>query len=674
MRLEYRADLDGLRAIAVIAVVLFHLGIPVAPGGFVGVDVFFVLSGYFITRQIAGDLAAGRFSIVGFYDRRIRRLFPALFFMLTVSTVVAFLLFTPGDFARFGKSLAAAALSLSNVFFWLQTDYFSPSIDTMPLLHTWSLAVEEQFYVLFPLLLLAFYRLSGGKSLLWMIQLLTMVSFAASILGTWLAPNAAFYMLPFRAWELSIGSLLALSPGIAPRHQFLRSGASLAGLAGIVLAATLYTTDSPFPGLAAALPCGGSALLIWAGMPSSSWGCGEERRPIALRLLSMPLMVFIGLISYSLYLWHWPVIVLGRYAEPLGLHTDSAAFLGPVSVALAIFSWRFIEKPLRSGDIVWTRLSLRMTYGALAIACGAAAGISISANAGFPSLYEPAVLTALADAKNISPLRDKCHIGKLRQATAGLPDACSFGSSGSPSLLMLADSHGAEISYALGEKADQIGFRFTQITASSCPPAMDLEVPEYRHCTRFMRRILEDLTHIPPATILVSAAYSIWTSSRQSEEFWSGFERVIAALAGHGHNVLILGGAPPHYASDVPSALAKRIMYGIDDGPYRFAFDAAMAADIDARLQAIAAAYAAAYIPVLRFVCEGEQFCRGTMEEHALYFDRHHFSLTAARAIARTLILPRLPLAKSGAGAASRAAPPTTSAIGGARTASPPPP
>ncbi|MGS1017911.1 acyltransferase family protein [Allosphingosinicella humi] len=249
----YRADIDGLRAVAVVPVVLFHAGIARFSGGYVGVDVFFVISGYLITRLIAGEIQRGTFSLARFYERRIRRIFPALFAMLGASLIAGLILFLPRDFENFGRNLVGVAGFVSNIFFWAQTDYFDGPAELKPLLHTWSLAVEEQFYIVFPLFLawMTRTRPDGGRKA---IALIALASFAGSAVAVALEPTTAFYLTPFRAWELLLGSLLALD--VFPRfaHSAQRNVAAVAGLALILASVTLYSDLTPFPGLAALLP------------------------------------------------------------------------------------------------------------------------------------------------------------------------------------------------------------------------------------------------------------------------------------------------------------------------------------------------------------------------------------------------------------------------------------
>src|SRR5262245_24002873 len=367
--MQYRPELDGIRAVAVLPVILFHMDMPFIPGGFVGVDVFFVLSGFLITNMLAADLAGGRMSTLNFYDRRIRRIVPGLAAMLVCCSIAAPFILFPEDLANFGLSLTAATLSASNVLFYLQSGYFSAAADRMPLLHTWSLGVEEQFYILFPLLLYGAWKWARTRIAL-LIGLLLVASLCLSIWGTSAMPAATFFLLPTRAWELLLGSLLALLAIAGPRSSLQQEAAALGGLALIAASILLLSRQTPFPGLAALPPCLGTALLIWSG-------CGNRTQPfLTQRLLSARPVVFVGLISYSLYLWHWPFIVFAKYLTFGTLSRPMRASLLALIFAVAVASWRLIETPLRRGSWPWPTLRLRLAGAGGAAVLLIAAGLA----------------------------------------------------------------------------------------------------------------------------------------------------------------------------------------------------------------------------------------------------------------------------------------------------------
>ncbi|HPE61742.1 MAG: acyltransferase [Thiothrix sp.] len=346
--MQYRKEIDGLRALAVVPVVLFHAGIPGFDGGFVGVDVFFVISGYLITTLLLEALQQGNFSLVTFYERRARRILPVLLLVVLACLLPAWWLLLPHELVDFGRSMVAVALFVSNVLFWQDSGYFAPDAELMPLLHTWSLAVEEQFYLLFPLLLLAGWRL-GRERLAGLLGILGLLSLGLAELGWRFAPDANFYLLPGRAWELLAGAGCAFYPGFRPVAGRV-STAWLAGVGLVLLlgAVGLFDRGLPFPGLYALVPVAGTVLLILYAR--SDQGVG--------RVLASPILAGIGLISYSAYLWHQPLLVFTRM---LWLDAGPGLLLVAVLLAfgLAWLSWRLVERPFRDRQ----RFSRRQVFG-----------------------------------------------------------------------------------------------------------------------------------------------------------------------------------------------------------------------------------------------------------------------------------------------------------------------
>ena len=353
MSADYRPDIDGLRAVAVIPVVLFHskislFGTPLFPGGFVGVDIFFVISGYLISNILLRDISRDRFSILKFYERRIRRIFPALFTMLLFAACAAWLVLLPGangEMDYFGTHLFGSAFFYSNYQFMFEKDYFSPAAENNPLLHLWSLAVEEQFYIFFPVYLFLVSRYFREKLGLATIAIL-LVSLIYSIWLVRADANAAFYSSPARAWELMIGAVLAIFPRTGPMDQRLAQTLSATGL-GLILYSILFFHEAmPFPGEAALLPCVGAALLIVTGQNNLTW---------AGQLLSTNTFRYPGLISYSLYLWHWPVLVFYRFYAITEVTNLEIGMLFALMTAAAWASWKYVEAPFRTGAALANR-------------------------------------------------------------------------------------------------------------------------------------------------------------------------------------------------------------------------------------------------------------------------------------------------------------------------------
>jgi peptidoglycan/LPS O-acetylase OafA/YrhL len=352
---KYRPEVDGLRAIAVMAVVLFHARLGVS-GGYIGVDVFFVISGYLITSLIIKDLEAGTFSFWKFWERRIRRILPALTVMILSVLALGWFLLLPNDYANLGKSTVWQALFAANIYFWRNSGYFSPAAEEQPLLHTWSLAVEEQFYFLMPVGLFILFRCAFFRRrpiLLTLLTIGTLLSLALSIYGiSHHHFSATFYLLPTRAWELMLGSILAIAPTrIIPSSQWGREIMSCVGIVGILIPCFFYNADTPFPGLAALPVCLGSFLYILSNQHN------PQNQPLTQvgKLLASRPFVFIGLISYSLYLWHWPLFAFNTYWSDGTSNIQGNITLVLLAFVLAILSWRYIETPFRLQQLASSR-------------------------------------------------------------------------------------------------------------------------------------------------------------------------------------------------------------------------------------------------------------------------------------------------------------------------------
>jgi peptidoglycan/LPS O-acetylase OafA/YrhL len=371
----YRADIDGLRAIAVLSVVAYHIGATWLPRGVTGVDVFFVISGYVITAKLTREIAAGEFSLLAFYEGRFKRILPALSVMLAATLALGWFVLLPGDYAAAGKSAAYAAFGAGNLFFYWNTDYFDQVAELQPLLHTWSLGVEEQFYLVWPFVLAVIFKLSKRQvSTMSAIGLMTVIGVAYAIWLTNSNGKAAFY-LPFpRAWELSIGALLVFLPPI--NSKLVSNIAAIAGAALVGWSLFYITSNDPFPGLNALYACVGSALVVW-----------KKRQSVIGEVLSLRPLVGIGLISYSLYLWHWPVIVFYRHYDGGAVPSAPTALaLGVASLVLSYLSYRVIEKPFRR-----LRVGAMKTVvaGLVSSAAIASAGFTVLNSDGFTNRLPP---------------------------------------------------------------------------------------------------------------------------------------------------------------------------------------------------------------------------------------------------------------------------------------------
>ncbi len=345
---KYRREIDGLRAVAVLAVIFFHAGFKSFQGGYVGVDVFFVISGYLITTIILSDMNNRKFSIVTFYERRARRILPALFFVMLCCLPFAWFLLLPNDLKDFSESLAAVSVFSSNILFWRQSGYFDTASELKPLLHTWSLAVEEQYYILFPLFLMLLWKFR--KRLIFAALIVAgAVSLVAAQWGAYNRPDMTFFLLPARAWELAIGALIAFYFLYNRKHAELikssKKASEVFGFIGLFLicySVFAFDEDTPFPSLYTLIPTIGTGLIIIFSTSETAVG----------RFLGIKAMVGIGLISYSAYLWHYPIFVFARRASLAEPGTALLLFLSALSILLGFISWRFVESPFRNKGFI----------------------------------------------------------------------------------------------------------------------------------------------------------------------------------------------------------------------------------------------------------------------------------------------------------------------------------
>lgn len=465
----YRPEIDGLRALAILAVVLFHADLGLT-GGFVGVDVFFVLSGYLITSLILKDLSRGTFSFWTFYERRARRIVPALVVVVLATLVAGWWLLLPEDYAALGVSAWMQSLGVANLHFWRATGYFLGAATEKPLLHTWSLAVEEQFYVVAPILLwLGFGSAAAPRTrrLGWWMGLSLVGSFALALAGMPRAPGATFYLMPTRAWELLIGSCLAWWPRLgAGAGRPLREVAAWLGLALIVIPLWTYSSQTPFPGLTALPPCLGTGLVLWANTPD---GIPSPRTSVARGLQWTPLR-FIGWISYSFYLWHWPFFAYSHYLATGPLSLSLRLGLVALSFGLAVLSWRWVETPFR--ERAWCAPRPRMLAAAAAgLAVCWAAGWVLSALQGAPARMPPAYAVYFPGKEDLSAFQREVTPDDVRAGRLA-----SFGRAGNPAdgaaLLVWGDSFAMSALPALDALGRARGIAVRAATHSSTAPVL----------------------------------------------------------------------------------------------------------------------------------------------------------------------------------------------------------
>lgn len=385
MKHSYRADIDGLRAIAVLSVLLFHLDVPFFKGGYLGVDIFFVISGFLITRILRDEVWAGEFTYLNFYERRARRILPSALFILFLSVIGAALFFTPADMVNFGNSLMATLVFISNFYFWDHIGYFTGDAHVKPLLHMWSLSVEEQFYLIWPVLLAFLIPKTKNRILLIVMAVAGVASLAAAAYFNSIHPNATFYLLPFRLFEFLIGAGTVWLMAKPISKPIVNEILTVIGIVLIGISVTALIPVTAYPSLYTLVPCIGAAMVIYAAAQTRSrW------------LLANPVTVYIGLISYQLYLTHWPIYVFYKYRLLHALSDTDRLIIGVASVALAIPIYHLIDKPLRK---VKTRAAMWRFFIAMGVVCVILAGVAVSIRAshGWPWRIEERFRTLITD-------------------------------------------------------------------------------------------------------------------------------------------------------------------------------------------------------------------------------------------------------------------------------------
>jgi len=547
---HYRPDIDGLRAIAVLLVVASHLHVPWLAGGYIGVDVFFVISGYLISSIIMPQIASGAFSLLDFYERRVRRIFPALIVMLAATIPFAWHYLLPTEMTAYARSLLAAVFACSNTLLWSWHGYFDTANEFKPLLHTWSLGVEEQFYLIFPILLLLLARLRNPRAVKAVVLLLTGVSFAAACILVHHNPRAAFFTIFLRAWELLLGAILSQKYLPTLRTSVARNIASAAGLLCILIPAVLYTADTTFPGLTALSPCLGACLVIAAG---------ETGPSLIGRILSLRPFVFFGLISYSLYLWHWPVQVFANFHHiqtcsplacdaPISRTTQLGVFA--LSVILATLSWRFVETPFRKGAYRPSRRFLFLTSGFAGGLVAAAAGILIATH-GEPTRFSPQAVQAATYLAfdTYEPWRwNACALGlDLTSRDSFDQKRCLPFTPDHPHYLLLGDSHAAHLWPGLAAVFPDL--EIGQANVAGCNLLPDRTGDRNPICRQMADFLYRDLLPSHGVDTIIFSA--LWHDNDLPE---------IARLANytHQHHIrLILIGPSIAYALPLPRILAS---------------------------------------------------------------------------------------------------------------------
>lgn len=640
--LPYRPDIDGLRAVAVLPVLLFHAGLSTFSGGFVGVDIFFVISGYLITSIILAD--GPRFSLAGFYTRRARRILPPLLLVLAVSAAVAWVTLLPGDMKAFGRSMAAVAVFGSNVLFWRESGYFDAAAEFKPLLHTWSLSVEEQWYVLFPIPLLFFYkrspRLAG-----WALAACLVVSFAMAQYFSLRSPSAAYYLLPTRAWELALGALLAVY--LRERPAMPSAGISNALAAGGMLlvlgSVVLLDEHTPFPGVYALAPTLGAALVIFAAHQGTVVG----------RALASRWLVGIGLVSYSTYLWHQPLFAFARHVSSVRITAPTYLLLVAVSLVLGWLSWRFVEQPFRDPKRVSApRLWATCTVGSLVLA---AVGVAASFSEGFPARLPPDKAAFAAHFENSTPAMryfavndipgkfrldcdfydlDAYRVGRsTRVPREAISLECHTRDARRLAIFIWGDSHAQQYRPGLQQELPA-DWQILQVASSACPPAIEVDLKSIDYCRRSNAIALRAIADARPDVVLIAQA---------QHHDPAKLIDLVSEVRRRGARDVVVVGPSPQWNRVLPSMVIAQLW---DDTPRRtFVGVNQRSLDADRLLRVELPRARIRYVSPAGYFCTSEG-CTTYLGEDRMSglvsWDDGHLAPHASQAFARDVLVPFL--------------------------------
>ena len=651
----YRRDIVGLRAVAVLAIVGYHAFPKLLPGGFIGVDAFFVISGFLITRIIADQCDNGRFTWGEFYLRRARRILPAFAVIGLATAGLACWIelpgVYPGQLGISGGALSASALFGANILFAQNAGYFSPAPQQSPFLHLWSLGVEEQFYLIWPALIVGLSLRPIRRLRPWLAVALLIASLAVAQMLVTKGSNWAFFGLPARAWEFLAGGIISLGVSRLPASAGAANAVGAAGLVLIAASLALVNEAMPFPGLTAVPICLGAALVLWSGQ-------GIE--PGATAILRSAPAVAVGNISYSLYLWHWPILVL---AADFAQHT-----LGPLerlgcvllSFALAALTWRFIEQPWRRGPMEkpWRRLA--SFFGLLGAVFGVGAVLFFTR--GLPGRLSPTAREAMAlEMRDVNPARGECFndLGPLRAT------GCRIGAPPSATdydVLIWGDSHADALTPGVVAWARRRGLSVREAARAGCPPFLDRRIPVYgpveRNCRASTEQVLTEIGANPKLQLIVIVAR--WPLYRDAPPFYDmnsprvgaasgfaphvndltpSFRATIDAVSTRSKARIVIIGPVPELTFIPPQCVAQaRHLHRPEPGCWSAPADLplARARPAEAEIRQVLADR-----PNVRAAFPSADLCSATaclsaMDRRLIYFDDDHLSASGARRLVPT--------------------------------------
>lgn len=640
---RFRPDIEGLRGIAVLLVVAYHAGFPLARGGFIGVDVFFVLSGYLITGLLVAEAQqTGRVRLLEFYARRVRRLLPAAVLTLVAVVAAGAVVFSPMEQVTFARTARATSLYVSNIWFLRHSaDYFAPELEANPLLHTWSLAVEEQFYLLWPLMvMLAVRRARRQSSLVATMSGLVVVSLG---LATWLAyesPRWAFFSLPTRVWEFGIGGLACLLPSAAFGSAGLHALLGGAGLLAVLASACILSAASMFPGATAVPAVVGTALVLTAGAANA--------RGLLQRMLGSRQLQWFGRLSYSWYLWHWPALVLTAAVQP-GLSSNGRWGAVVISLGLAAATARMVENPIRFSSYLVARPALSLAMGAVLTVAGVGcAAVWHTLGSRVARSAEQRRFSELALKDFLEP-----HSACMLNFEIETPSECVLGDvTASDQVVLFGDSHAAQWIPALDEVAKQRGWRLITLLKGACPAA---DVPIYNprlkrvegECRTWRETALARVVSMRPMAVVIgNAASYVKGHGREGgyarltyQEWQAGIARLASRLDSAGIQTIFIRDIPqPGF--DVPTCLSRLRLTG-PEGSARCTVERPVAVDDElARVEGAATDG----LRNVSMIDLSDQFCDSavcppTRGDVIVYHDSNHMTAAFSRALAPALFL-----------------------------------
>ena len=634
---SYRQDIDGLRAIAVLAVIIFHIEKSWMPGGFAGVDIFFVISGYLITKNIVTDIASQRFSVLEFYRKRIKRIMPALSVVVMSTLIAAQFVYLPKDVENFSFSAIASQLSFANIYFtyFLDTSYFEKNAALEPLLHIWSLGVEEQFYIFWPLALLFFLGRINNSVLFILLLLVILSSFLLGELLLSSNPMFSYYMLPTRAGELLVGALtyfiLDKSGCFKSCNPMLLNLTSFFGLLMVIGSLLLLTENSSFPGVNSIPVCVGTGLIIL---------CNGVNSTIVGRALALPPLLVIGLISYSLYLWHWPVFSFVRYI--FGDINDQPYMILLsilVMLTLSVLSYRFVEIPSRNSKATFSKVFKRQfAIPSFIVLIIASTFISTDGLGVFEANEQ--YKTELAKSGNI-PLHSGrfdfvCSENSKGNNQFALPE-CIINGEKEPRVLLWGDSTARQYVGMFGENAEKFGFSFRNVSMSSCPPLAKnsgdfIEQRRREQCVEFNNIVVENISRYD--FVILSG---IWSSYiKRGDSFLTELENTIKYLSNQNKGILLVGQIP---TLNVDNECAKKAL----KLPWlncraRMSAPRVEVDIVNDKISSIAKKYdLALYMDVNDVLCDQNR-CSSYVNNKVAYFDPHHLSMDGSISVGELMI------------------------------------